>query len=47
MATYEYKGKWWLPSKEEDKVSGVLSYTPGESIELVLTVTTSAAISVI
>ena len=36
MATYEYKGKWWLPGKEEDKVSGVLSYTPGESIELEL-----------
>ena len=36
MATYEYKGRWWLPGKEEDKVSGVLSYTPGESIELEL-----------
>jgi len=36
MATHEYKGKWWLPGKEDDKVSGVLSYTPGESIELEL-----------
>ena len=35
-ASQEYKGKWWLPGKEEDKVSGVLTYIPGETIELEL-----------
>jgi len=31
-----YKGKWWIPGKENDKVSGVLSYTPEEAISLEL-----------
>lgn len=31
-----YKGKWWLPENENDKVSGILTYIPGESIDLEL-----------
>lgn len=34
--TQEYKGQWWLPGKEDDKVSGILYYTPGESLLLEL-----------
>lgn len=30
------KGYWWLPSSPNDKVAGVLTYTPNESIELEL-----------
>lgn len=31
-----FKGYWWLPEKPEDKVAGVLTYSPGESILLEL-----------
>ena len=31
-----FKGYWWLPDKPEDKVAGVLTYSPGESILLEL-----------
>lgn len=30
------KGYWWLPENQEDKVAGVLTYTPGERILLEL-----------
>lgn len=32
----EYKGLWFLPSSEDDKVAGVLTYTPNEKITLEL-----------
>ena len=35
-ATQEYKGQWWLPGKDDDKVSGTLYYNPGESLLLEL-----------
>lgn len=35
-ATQEFKGKWWLPGNETDKVSGTLYFTPGEAIRLEL-----------
>jgi len=31
-ATQEFKGKWWLPNNETDKVSGTLYFTSGEAI---------------
>lgn len=31
-----FKGYWWLPGNQEDKVAGVLTYTPGERILLEL-----------
>lgn len=31
-----YKGKWWLPNNANDKVSGILTYVPGETITLEL-----------
>lgn len=31
-----FKGYWWLPDKPEDKVAGVLTYSPGERILLEL-----------
>lgn len=34
--TQEFKGKWWLPDNETDKVSGILYFTPGEAIRLEL-----------
>ena len=36
QTTTIFKGKWWLPEKPEDKVSGVLTYIPGETITLEL-----------
>lgn len=36
QTTTIFKGKWWLPEKPEDKVSGVLTYIPGETIMLEL-----------
>ena len=35
-STQEFKGKWWLPGKEENKVVGTLYFTPGKSILLEL-----------
>lgn len=35
-ATLKFKGKWWLPDNETDKVSGTLYFTPGEAIRLEL-----------
>ena len=31
-----FKGYWWLPGREDDKVAGVLTYNPGENILLEL-----------
>lgn len=31
-----FKGYWWLPDKPEEKVAGILTYTPGERILLEL-----------
>lgn len=31
-----FKGYWWLPENPEDRVAGVLTYTPGEKILLEL-----------
>lgn len=31
-----FKGYWWLPEKEEDKVAGILTYNPEEKILLEL-----------
>lgn len=31
-----FKGYWWLPDKPNDRVAGVLIYTPGEKILLEL-----------
>lgn len=31
-----FKGYWWLPSNPDDKVAGVMTYTPGENIKLEL-----------
>lgn len=31
-----FKGYWWLPDKPDDRVAGVLTYTPGERILLEL-----------
>ncbi len=31
-----FKGYWWLPDKPNDRVAGVLTYTPGEKILLEL-----------
>lgn len=36
QSTTVFKGKWWLPDKEDDKVSGVLTYIQGETLELEL-----------
>lgn len=33
---FEYKGYWWKPENPDNKVAGVLSYKPGESITLEL-----------
>lgn len=30
----ECKGYWWLPSKPENKIAGILTYTPNEKIKL-------------
>ncbi len=30
------KGKWWLPEQPDDKVSGILTYIPGDTITLEL-----------
>ena len=32
----ECKGYWWLPSKPENKIAGILTYTPNEKIKLEL-----------
>ena len=29
---FEYKGYWWKPDDSDNKVAGVLTYKPGESI---------------
>ena len=29
----ECKGYWWLPSKPENKIAGILTYTPNEKIK--------------
>lgn len=34
--TYIFKGYWWLPDKPEDRVAGVLTYTPKNKILLEL-----------
>ena len=34
--SFEFKGYWWLPSTPDNKVAGVLTYKPGESIVLEL-----------
>lgn len=31
-----YKGYWWLPDKPEDKIAGILTFSPGEKILLEL-----------
>lgn len=36
QSTTVFKGKWWLSDKEDDKVSGVLTYIQGETLELEL-----------
>lgn len=36
QSTTVFKGKWWLPDKEDDKVSGMLTYLQGETLELEL-----------
>lgn len=33
---FEYKGYWWKPDDPDNKVAGVLTYKPGESITLEL-----------
>ena len=33
---FEYKGYWWKPNDSDNKVAGVLTYKPGESITLEL-----------
>ncbi|MBP1908435.1 HEPN domain-containing protein [Methanolobus bombayensis] len=37
MDSFEMKGTWWLPTKEEDKVSGILQFnsSDGGSLELI------------
>ena len=32
----EYKGYWWLPSNPNNKIAGILTYTPNEKIKLEL-----------
>ena len=32
----ECKGYWWLPSKPDNKIAGILTYTPNEKIKLEL-----------
>ena len=36
MKTIEYKGLWWVPSKKDRKVAGILYHIPGEEIRLEL-----------
>ena len=36
METQEYKGFWWIPTDIENKVAGILYYTPGDEIRLEL-----------
>lgn len=33
---FKYKGYWWLPNNPDEKVAGILTYTPHESIILEL-----------
>ena len=37
MEEFEYKGKWWLPEKPDEKLSGILKFHPvtGARLELV------------
>jgi ApeA-like protein len=36
VETHEYKGLWWLPSDETEKLSGTLTVTKGEAeLELI------------
>jgi len=33
---FEYRGEWWLPGRDERKVSGTLKFSPNEGAKLEL-----------